>query len=95
MSVPYAIYADERMVGFIMYDFEPKNGTGYITRLMVDQKYQGNGYGREALQAVIGEISAISECRQIQISYNPRNAPAEKLYASVGFVKTGERAEDG
>ena len=34
VSNPYAIYAGDQMVGFIMYDFEPAENRGYISRLM-------------------------------------------------------------
>lgn len=90
VSHPLAIYAEDRMVGFIMYDFEPKEGRGYISRLMIDTRFQGNGYGRAAMAQVIGRFTEIPECREIQTSFAPANAIAETLYLSLGFERTGE-----
>lgn len=90
VSNPFAIYADDQMVGFVMYDFEPKESRGYITRLMIDARFQGNGYGRAAMKQVIDRLMAIPDCREIQTSYNPENATAERLYSSLGFAQTGE-----
>ena len=94
VSNPRAIYADERMVGFIMYDFEPKERRGYITRLMVDEKHQGHGYGRAAMQQVIDLFKGNPDCREIYTSIHPENKRAEGLYVSLGFALTGE-IDDG
>jgi diamine N-acetyltransferase len=90
VSNPYAIYAGDTMVGFVMYDFEPKENRGYISRLMVDKRFQGRGYGRAAMESVIGRLKAISECTEIQTSYEPSNNVAAKLYANLGFKSTDE-----
>lgn len=95
VSNPLAIYAGEQMVGFIMYDFERKENRGYITRLMVDYRFQGNGYGRAAIIQVIDRLKAIPACREIYTSFVPANTVAARLYASLGFEITGETTEDG
>ena len=90
VSNPLAVYAGEEMVGFIMYDFEPKENRGYITRLMVDAGYQGRGHGRAAMEQVIDRLKSIPDCREIQTSHVPANAAAGHLYESLGFERTGE-----
>jgi len=90
VSQPLAIYAGEQMVGFIMYDFEPREHRGYISRLMVAAEHQGQGHGRDAMQQVIERLCANPDCREIQTSFEPSNSAAEGLYASLGFVRTGE-----
>ncbi len=94
VSNPYAIYADEQMVGFIMYDFEPKENRGYVSRLMIDERFQGQGYGRNAMSQVIDRLKAIPECRGIQTSCVHANAAAQHLYESLGFQHTGETIDD-
>ena len=94
---PRAIYADERLVGFLMYDAgragdEPREALIY--RFMIDRKYQGSGYGRAALAKALEEIRAIPRVSKIFISYMPDNAVAEPFYASFGFKEVGED-EDG
>jgi diamine N-acetyltransferase len=90
VSIPCAIYADEQMVGFIMYDFEPQESRGYITRLMIDARFQGKGYGRQAMEQVMTRLRSIPDCRDIQTSFVPDNASAAGLYATLGFEGTGE-----
>jgi diamine N-acetyltransferase len=90
VSNPLAIYVDDQMVGFTMYWFDPKSGTGYIDRLMVAADYQGRGYGRAGMSEVIERLRSTPGCRTIRTSFEPTNAVAEALYESLGFRKTGE-----
>ncbi len=90
---PLAIYADDTMVGFVMYRFDPQNGIPWIDRLMIDRRYQGRGYGRAALQEVVMLIESQSERGQIRLSLVPDNQSAERLYQAIGFVYTGEFVE--
>ena len=90
VSNPRAIYADDQMVGFTMYCFEPESGIGYIDRLMVAAEHQGQGYGRAAMTEVIELLQSTPGCRWIRTSFEPTNAVANSLYESLGFRKTGE-----
>ena len=72
VSNPFAIYVGDQMVGFIMYDFEPKENRGYISRLMIDTRFQGQGHGRTAMEQVMDRLMQIPECREIQTSYAPK-----------------------
>ncbi len=90
VSIPLAIYTENEMVGFVMYDYAPKENKAYISRLMTDAKYQGKGYGRWAMEEVIRRICLIDDCKHIQTSFEPSNVVASKLYLSLGFIETGE-----
>ena len=91
VSNPFAIYAGTQMVGFVMYDFEPKENRGYISRLMIDTLFQGQGHGRTAMEQVMNRLRQIPECREIQTAYAPKNVAAAKLRESLGFEQTGEQ----
>lgn len=99
--MPYAIYDNEIMVGFIMLLFsenEENNdeNTYWVCRLMIDKKYQGKGFGKEAMKKAI-ELSRTFPCgnaKFITLSYEPENKVAKKLYESLEFVETGD-IEDG
>jgi diamine N-acetyltransferase len=88
-----AIYADETMVGFVVWGIGPQEppGTMWISRLMIDQRYQGRGYGRTAMLLVMDEIiHTVPECHVIKLRFEPENTIAEALYLSLGFEHTGE-----
>jgi len=88
--VPLAIYAGEQPVGFLMYTFERDRKEWWIFRLMIVANEQGKGYGRAAMQQAVARMRLQPGCRQIFISFEPENAPAEQLYRSLGFVPNNE-----
>jgi diamine N-acetyltransferase len=94
---PRAVYAGERLVGFLMYDAgqpddDPREALIY--RFMIDRGSQGEGYGRAALTKALDEIRAIPKVSKIFIGYMPDNPVAKPFYASFGFVEVGTD-EDG
>lgn len=90
VSNPLAIYADDQMVGFVMYDYNVGERRGYLSRLMIDARFQGHGYARAALADVMARLRAMPGIRDIQTSFHPENRVAESLYASFGLTRTGE-----
>jgi diamine N-acetyltransferase len=94
---PFGIYDDAGApVGFLMYalNFDHPTHQAYIQRLMVDEKYQGKGYGRFGMQKMLDVFRPDERIRTVAISYEPGNESARKLYASLGFVETGEMVGD-
>ena len=93
---PFGIYDGEVPVGFLMYglNFNHPKQQAFIQRLMVDEKFQGKGYGRFAMQKIIEIFREDERIQEVGISYEPHNEDARKLYASVGFVETGEMVEE-
>lgn len=90
---PFAVYAEDQMVGFVMYGFDEDDGRFYLGRLMIDEKFQGKGYGKAATLEVLERMRQIKDCKEVYLSFVPQNEKAEKLYESVGFKKTGELEE--
>lgn len=100
--MPFAIYTDETLIGFIMmtYDQVHENGDGAcynIVRLMIDKQHQKKGYGKQAVLKAIDYIKEFprGEAVAIYLSYEPENEAARNLYAHVGFEETGQVDEDG
>jgi diamine N-acetyltransferase len=98
---PYAVYAGDEMVGFALlfplvgdvpgYPV-PADATpsGYIlVRLMIDSRFQGRGYGRDALDAIVETIRSRGLAR-IRLSIVPENEQALAFYRRNGFVETGD-----
>lgn len=66
-SKPYGIYANDLMVGFILFDNEIySDGYYWILRFMIDEKYQGKGYGKYAIKEVIKKLKDRMDCKQLK-----------------------------
>ena len=92
---PYGLFLNGEPVGFAMTGLNINHSRfqGLILRLMVDERYQGRGYGREAMKVMTEMFLANEQVKAVCISYAPENDAARKLYASFGFVETGEMLE--
>lgn len=93
-AYPFAIYADDVMVGFIMMSFYKSKGVYDIWRFMIDERFQGKGYGRAALILAVKYLKEKYNVKEIFLSFVSDNTVAEKLYHSVGFQRTGETEGD-
>ncbi len=101
-AFPFGIYDDDLPVGFLMisydvddsYEGNPKIARkNYgLWRLMIDEKYQRRGYGREALSLALGFIRSFpcGKAEYCYLSYEPENEVAKKLYHEFGFTENGE-----
>lgn len=102
-AFPFGIYEDNTPVGFLMIGFDtddywddaPPVATGNynLWRLMIDEKYQNKGYGREAVRLALDFIKTLPCGRgeYCWLSYEPENEVARRLYHSFGFEETGEK----
>lgn len=106
----FGIYMGEKPIGFAMigYDipYDPDDDLNdvyrftrssyFIWRFMIDKRYQGRGYGREAFKLILDFIKT-APCRKSEyawLCYDSENTVARKLYASFGFEEVTE-AGDG
>lgn len=91
---PFGIYKDEEMVGYVMviYDYDVPEYD--IWHMMVDEKYQGKGYGKAALELVLAYIGTkpFGDSNRVTLTCNKDNLTALRLYQHIGFKETG--AED-
>lgn len=90
---PLGIYLDETMVGFIMHALDPDENIYYINRLMIDENYQGKGYGSKALSLLIEKLKN-EGVKVLDILHKPDNHSAIKLYKSLGFELTDAKVDD-
>lgn len=90
--IPYAFYTDVTMIGFVELAYEPGSQENYwLFHFFIDSQYQGQGYGKQALQTLLQFIKAhFVECRSISITVHPENEHAIRLYTAAGFQPTGE-----
>lgn len=89
---PFAIFADEELVGFCMVIFDPddedEEDRYYLWRFMIDQRHQGKGYGQAALDAIIRYFRDNGADR-LYLSTEPENERGLHVYHKAGFKETG------
>jgi diamine N-acetyltransferase len=89
-----AIYADETPVGFLMIYDDPDTPTYFLWRFMIDERYQGRGYGTRALRLLVEHVRGRPDAAVLGVSYVPGEGSPDTFYKKFGFEDTGEMDED-
>lgn len=89
-----AIYAGDEPVGFVMlsWNVTPQPGIigpWFLWRLLIDERFQGRGFGRGALRLVV-ELIRAEGATELLTSYQPGDGEPWPFYERFGFVPTGE-----
>ena len=66
-----AVVADDVPVGFVMLSIDTATPEYYLWRFMIDQRYQGRGYGREAIRQVIDHVRTLPGAAELLVSWVP------------------------
>ena len=94
---PFAIYADEKLVGFCMFAFDPDGEDAddryWLWRFMIDKNEQGKGYGQAALNEIIRYFKQ-NGADVLYLSTEPENERGLHLYHKAGFRETGIISDD-
>jgi len=95
-----AVFADGNPVGFVMvsWNVEPQPpeiiGPWFLWKLLIDERYQGCGYGREVVRQV-AELVRAQGATELLTSYVPQAGGPAGFYERLGFVPTGDRDGNG
>ena len=87
-------------VGHVMWAVDPDDDSHWIGGLVVDADRQREGLGRAAVECLLAlweeQEPSLSGTpyREAALSVAPDNDAARRLYRSLGFVETGEIADD-
>lgn len=96
-AIHWAIYAEDIPVGFVMISDEV-DGPGYIAqylwRLLIDQRYQGRGYGTAALDLIVEYFRGRPGVEVLWTSCGDGEGGPLGFYERYGFTQTGERVFD-
>lgn len=88
-AYPFAIYADDTLVGFIMFGFYELRNQYTLWKFLIDEKYQNKGYGKIALLLGIEYMKKQHGIKEMYTGVAIDNNVAEHLYQSIGFQTTG------
>lgn len=88
------IYADDTPVGLVLVEDDEDKPEYYVWRFMIDQRYQGLGFGTAALDLTIDEIRTRPGADELLVSWVPVPGGPGPFYERRGFDLTGE-VEDG
>jgi len=91
---PLAIVHDGAVVGFLMWAVDPADGACWLGGIQIDRAWQRQGLGRQAIVAALELLEQVHGFRHFALSYQPANGAAARLYASLGFVESGEWEDD-
>ena len=90
----YAIKNDELYVGMVGIGYDEDGVSGYINPMMIDEKYQGKGYSKEAMLLAIEKLKSEYKVSEIHLGHRKNNMKAGKLYESLGFIIIDEDEMD-
>lgn len=91
-----AIYAGETPVGFVMLSDNADEPEYFLWRLMIDERFQGRGYGSRTIELMIAHVRTRPGATALLTSAFSGPGSAIPFYEKLGFVLTGEvDPEDG
>ncbi len=95
-----AVYSDGVPVGFVMlsWDLDPlppdMNGPWFLRKLLIDNRHQGKGYGREVVRQIVRLVRDRGGAELLPSHVPGEGGPAD-FYAKLGFVPHGDLDPEG
>ena len=100
IAAPFALYDGVALVGFVMIGYgdlpgeeNPAISAGNycLWRLMIDERWQGRGYGKQAIEKAVEYVRTkpFGEAEYCWLSYDPDNQRLGKLYHVVRLCGDG------
>ena len=86
-----AVLEGDAAVAHVMWGVDD-DGSHWIGGLLVDAAHQGRGVGRRAVELLLERW--MPDHLMARASCHPDNAASRALFASLGFVETGEWDDD-
>lgn len=86
------LYYEDTAIGLLMERDYSEDSISYcvLDQLMIDEKYQNQGYARAFLNIYIDRVLKMKKYNYIMLCYDENDKIAEKLYRSLAFVRKRE-----
>jgi len=84
------IYRGDTAVGFVMLEIDTQKPEYFLWRYMIDERFQGKGYGYRALELIIDYVKTLPGSTEFWLSYVSDEGDPRGFYEKLGFVDTGE-----
>ncbi|MCS7189091.1 MAG: GNAT family N-acetyltransferase [Bacteroidia bacterium] len=88
----WGLWKDERLVGFVEVVGRPP--LLWISRLGVHKTFQGQGYGQQVLEKLIGQLRRNRRIAELRAAVHAENLPARRLFEKLGFSQLSQEAVD-
>lgn len=86
----FVITNEESIVGVALVREFTDEPLGYeLQQFMIDQKYQGRGYGSEALRLILEELRMENHFDHVEVCVKKEDSAAIHVYEKLGFVDSG------
>ncbi|MGQ7353564.1 GNAT family N-acetyltransferase [Streptococcus suis] len=86
---PYAVKSGQLTVGFLLLSYQPMENSYYIWRLLIDQKYQNQGFGKEVIRQVLQRARDDQQCHKVTVNYVIGNHKMRYILEKFGFQPLG------
>ena len=86
----WAVEADGAAVGLMLVkDMDEEPACYDLQQFMIDRRFQGRGYGTEALRLILSALEAERKYGCVEVCVKRRDTAALRLYEKLGFVDSG------
>jgi diamine N-acetyltransferase len=81
------------LVGLLLLSMPPGPWPNYLSRLMVDHRFQRRGFGAASMRCLVEELRAVS-CPSLHVTYSTARGGAHSFYRRLGFVESASPSND-
>ncbi|WP_312247990.1 GNAT family protein [Streptococcus parasuis] len=86
---PYAVKSGQLIVGFLLLSYQHMENSYYIWRLLIDQKYQNQSFGKEVIRQVLQRARDDQQCHKVTVNYVIGNHKMRYILEKFGFQPVG------
>lgn len=90
----FVICSDNTAVGMALYYDCPEEQCYEFSQIFIDRRYQGRGYGREAVQLILDDMRQDGTYQKVTVCYVEGNDASRKLFEQFGFVETAHEWDE-